>query len=95
MTRKSRIRPAYVLYPVVVALLSAQIVIAAGFVQKQKYDGIRINLLGRQRMLTQKLSREVILYSQNRINARTALKNSIPEFRIRSESCPRTAFIPA
>lgn len=74
MLKKIRIRPSYVIYPAVVALLTIQIVIAAGFLGQQKYDGIRINLLGRQRMLTQKLSKEVILYSQKRIDAGDVLK---------------------
>jgi len=36
-------------------------------IEKQKSDGIRINLAGRQRMLTQKLSKEILLYSHNSI----------------------------
>ncbi len=36
-------------------------------VEIQKSDSIRINLAGRQRMLTQKLTKEVLLFSENQI----------------------------
>lgn len=74
MVLKNVVRPAYFIYTFVVALLAFQIVIAAGFIEKQKYDGIRIDMLGRQRMLTQKLSKEILLYSQNGVDAGEVLK---------------------
>lgn len=43
-------------------------------VQQQKYNALRINLSGKQRMLTQKLSKEILLYSLDKIP-----KNQIEE----------------
>lgn len=74
MIRKPGFKPAYLIYGAIITLLTIQIVIAAGLVEKQKYDGIRINLLGRQRMLTQKLSKEVILYSEKAVTSGEVLK---------------------
>ena len=34
----------------------------------QEYDGIRINLSGRQRMLTQKMTKEILLYNSGGVN---------------------------
>ncbi len=36
-------------------------------VSEQKFDGVSINLAGRQRMLTQKMSKELILFTLNKI----------------------------
>ena len=74
MSEKIKFRPSYIIYAAVLVLLTIQIVVAAGLLEKQKYDGIRINLLGRQRMLTQKLSKEVILLSRGQIEAADVLK---------------------
>ncbi len=60
----------YVIFFIVGVVFTVQVVLVITLLQKQKYDGVRINLSGRQRMLTQKLTKELGLYSQNRISAR-------------------------
>lgn len=47
----------------------APIVFTVRTVDKQRFDGVRINLAGRQRMLTQKLSKEILLFAQGRVPA--------------------------
>ncbi len=50
-----------------VALMVLPAVLTVKTVQKQRYDGVRINLAGRQRMLTQKLCKEILLFAQGRL----------------------------
>ena len=50
-----------------VLILIVSIVIYV-IVQRQRHDGIRINMAGRQRMLTQKITKEILLYSTGRIS---------------------------
>ena len=53
----------------ILAFLSSCLVVAIhlGIENKQNTDGVRINLAGRQRMLAQKLSTEILQYSGNGI----------------------------
>ena len=44
-------------------------------VQRQRHDGIRINMAGRQRMLTQKITKEILLYSRGRIPKEQIVKS--------------------
>jgi len=53
-----------------VGLLLIPAVLTARTVEKQRYDGVRINLAGRQRMLTQKLCKDILLYAQGRTSAK-------------------------
>ncbi len=41
---------------------------------EQKLDGVRINLAGRQRMLTQKMSKELLLFTMNKVDKKAVLK---------------------
>jgi len=52
-----------------VALLVLPALLTVRTVEKQRYDGVRINLAGRQRMLTQKLCKEILLFAQGRLAA--------------------------
>jgi methyl-accepting chemotaxis protein len=47
----------------------------------QKYDGVRINLAGRERMLTQKISKEVLLFKFGKISEEK-IKKDIEVFEI-------------
>ena len=50
------------------SLIILAMFLGTGYVaRKQKNDGVVINLAGRQRMLTQKLAKEIITYQQDRI----------------------------
>jgi nitrate/nitrite-specific signal transduction histidine kinase len=53
-----------------VVLLIIPTVMTVRTVEKQRFDGVRINLAGRQRMLTQKLCMEILLFAQGRMSAR-------------------------
>ncbi len=53
---------------IIISLLVYQIV------QVQKTDAARINLMGRQRMLTQKLSKEILLYADGKISKKEPQK---------------------
>ncbi len=74
MSAKPVFRKRYFVYVIAVSLIAVQMVLAVGLVHRQKYDGIRINLSGRQRMLSQKLSKEIILYSGGLVQAADVLK---------------------
>lgn len=67
--RKIRINNRYIIYAAAALVLVILLVISAGLIRKQRYDGMRINLSGRQRMLTQKMSKEIVLYSQGLIGS--------------------------
>lgn len=68
--RPEKSRFTFVLFFMIGVVFIIQVVIVVILLQKQKYDGVRINLSGRQRMLTQKLTKELVLYSEHRITAR-------------------------
>ncbi len=59
---KLKVKPLYILAAVCAALFASGIFYNS---QRQEFDGVRINLAGRQRMLTQKISRDTILYAYN------------------------------
>ncbi|MEE9431290.1 MAG: methyl-accepting chemotaxis protein [Melioribacteraceae bacterium] len=49
------------------------------FLEKQKLDNIVINLAGKQRMLTQKLTKDVLAFNQNKTTKKN-IKSTIQEF---------------
>ncbi|MCP4155911.1 MAG: hypothetical protein GY757_49760 [bacterium] len=65
---KKKIRKELFIYGLVVLSV---LVLVAGVLEnarRQKYDGVRINLAGRQRMLTQKISKNLLLYASGKIS---------------------------
>lgn len=64
----SRFKAVYLLYSMMAVIFILLSVFTASLLQKQKYDALRINLSGRQRMLTQKLSKEIALFSLGKIS---------------------------
>jgi len=63
--KKSFSKTLLVPYILIVLLMVCAIVLHFQVVTVQKSDNVRINLAGRQRMLTQKLSKEILQYSKN------------------------------
>ncbi|MCP5062106.1 MAG: hypothetical protein GY936_06540 [Ignavibacteriae bacterium] len=49
------------------------------FLEKQKLDNVAINLAGKQRMLTQKLTKDILAFNQNKGN-KDNIENTIQEF---------------
>lgn len=48
---------------VFVVLLVLAVLTVSSVLARQRYDGLRINIAGRQRMLSQKLTKELLLFS--------------------------------
>jgi len=69
----------YVTYGIIAALILGMAVFQFITARQQEFDGVRINLAGRQRMLSQKILSGILLYDDGR-ETRSAVEKNIAVF---------------